>query len=69
VPSSTDERIEDIIAKIRKLCGAPLSPGTESELRKLARELRVAIQQHVRMAVSSLGAKKVVIDQHDPGAD
>ena len=69
VPSSTDERIEQIIAKIRKLCGGPFSHDGEDELRKLAKELRTAIKQHVRMATSSLTTKKNAIDQHDPEAE
>jgi len=69
VPSSTDERIEEIIAEIRKLCGTSFSPDNETELRKLAKELRSAIRQHVRMATSSLTTKKNAIDQHDPEAE
>lgn len=67
MPSSTDQQIEEIIAQIRGLCGGPFSPEAETELRKLARELRVAIKDHVSMARSSLGAKKSAINQHDPG--
>jgi hypothetical protein len=66
MPSSTDARIESIIAKIRDLCTAPFSPQTEAELRKLAFELRTAINQHVAMAKSSLGTKGAFIKQHDP---
>lgn len=69
MPSSTDERIEEIIAKIRKLCGASFSDDSEAELRTLAKELRSAITQHVRMASSSLTIKKAAIDQHDPEAE
>jgi hypothetical protein len=61
VPTSTDLQIEEIIAAIRDLCHGPLSPETEAELRKLARRLRLAIRQHVRMAKSSLSAKKSAI--------
>jgi hypothetical protein len=68
VPSDTDEQIQEIIAKIRKLCGAAFSDDGEDELRKLAKELRAAIKQHVRMASSSLRTKKDVIDRHDPDA-
>jgi hypothetical protein len=69
VPTSTDERIEEIIAKIRKLCGASFSDDGEAELRILAKELRSAIKQHVRLASSSLTIKKAAIDQHDPEAE
>jgi hypothetical protein len=66
MPSSTDARIESIIAKIRSLCTAPFSPQTEAELRKLAFELRTVINQHVAMAKSSLSTKAAVIKDHDP---
>jgi len=69
VPSSTDEQIQEIIAKIRKLCGASFSEAGETELRKLAKELRAAIKQHIRMASSSLTTMKAAIDQHDPEAE
>jgi predicted SpoU family rRNA methylase len=69
VPSSTDARIEEIIAKIRNLWGGPFSGEAEAELRKLARELRSAIKQHVRMAKSSLGVKGAAIRDHDPDTD
>jgi hypothetical protein len=67
VPSSTDTRIEEICAQIRVLCGRPFSSETEAELRKLARELRAAIKQHVEMAKSSLKTKKAAIAERDPG--
>jgi len=66
MPSSTDARIETIIAKIRGLCTAPFSPQTEAELRKLAFELRAVINQHVAMAKSSLSTKAAAINEHDP---
>jgi len=68
VPSTTDARIEEIIARIRRLCGGSFSPQAETELRKLARELRLAIKQHVRMAKSSLSVKGAAINEHDPDA-
>jgi hypothetical protein len=39
---------------------------SEAELRTLARHLRRAIRQHVRMAKSSLGTKKLAIIDRDP---
>jgi hypothetical protein len=66
VPSSTDARIERLIAKIRKLCNQPFSPEAESELRNLAAQLRNAIKLHVRMAKSSLAAKNAAITRRDP---
>lgn len=69
MPSSTDARIEEIITKIRCLCGAQFSPESETELRKLARELRAAIKQHVQMAKSSLGTKGAAINELDPDAE
>jgi len=69
VPSSTDAGIEEIIGKIRRLCGGPFSSQAEAELRKLARELRLAIKQHVRMAKSSLSVKGAAINELDPDAE
>jgi hypothetical protein len=69
VPSSTEASIEEIIAKIRDLCGRPFSLEAEAELRKLARDLRHAIKQHVRMAKSSLSVKGAAINEHDPDAE
>jgi mRNA-degrading endonuclease RelE of RelBE toxin-antitoxin system len=66
VPSSTDAKIEELTLAIRKLCRVPFSPEAEANLRKLARELRAAIQQHVRMAHDSLSVKKAAIDKRDP---
>jgi hypothetical protein len=66
MPSSTDTRIEELCARIRVLCSKPFSPESEVDLRKLARELRVAIKQHVKMAKANLGAKKSAIVSRDP---
>lgn len=68
MPASTDAQIEEMIAKIRGLCKREFSPEAEAELRKLARELRTVIKQHVRMAKSSLRTKGAVIVDHDPEA-
>jgi hypothetical protein len=51
VPSSTDAEIEKIEA--------------EADLRKLARQLRLAIRQHVRMAKTSLNARKLALFKDD----
>jgi hypothetical protein len=69
VPSSTEASIEEIIAKIRGLCGRPFSLEAEAELRKLARDLRHTIKQHVRLAKSSLSVKGAAINEHDPDAE
>jgi hypothetical protein len=79
VPRSTEGRIEELCARIRDLCGEPFSEDSEEELRRLARHLRTAIQQHVRMAKSSLGTQKSAIvdrdsnqikaDPNKPGSD
>jgi len=66
MPSSTDAQIEEIIAEIRKLCRRPFTPEAEAELRRLARQLRFVIKQHVRMATSSLGIKQAAIIKLDP---
>lgn len=64
--SSTDPRIEELTAAIRKLCAGPFSPEAEAELKRLAQELRAAIQRHVQMAQDSLSAKKKAIDEREP---
>jgi hypothetical protein len=69
VPSASDSQIEALCARIRVLCGAPLTPDSEAELRKLAGALRIAIAEHVKMAKSSLSAKKAVIDERDSGSE
>jgi hypothetical protein len=66
MPSSTEIQIEELCARIRVLCCGPHSPESEAELRKLARELRVAINEHVRLANSALKAKRSAIIQRDP---
>jgi hypothetical protein len=66
VPSSTDNRIEELGAQIRALCSEPFSSKTEAKLRKLAWELRIAIGQHVEMAKSSLSVKQAAIIERDP---
>jgi hypothetical protein len=66
VPSSTDARIEELTTAVRKLCRGPFSSEAEANLRKLARELRIAIQEHVQLAQHSLSAKKAAIDKRDP---
>lgn len=65
MPTSTDARIEKIISEIRALCGGPFDPNAEADLRDLARQLRAAIRQHVRMAKSSLNVKKSAIVRRD----
>jgi hypothetical protein len=66
VPSSTDAQIEELCSRIRALCGRPFSSKEEAELKRLARELRVAIKQHVEMAKSSLSARKSAMIKPDP---
>ena len=53
--------MEELSARIRELCGPTLSADSEEELRRLARHLRTAIQQHIRMAKFSLGTKQSAI--------
>jgi hypothetical protein len=69
VPVDTEVRIEEICRQIRELCGKPHTPRSENRLRKLAVELRDAIEKHVKAAQSSLGAKKSAIlgrDKQEP---
>jgi hypothetical protein len=68
MPTSTDARIEELCARIRKLCHGPYSDEVEEKLRRLAKELRAAIEEHVRTARSSLGAKRSAIVARDPDA-
>jgi hypothetical protein len=67
MPTSTDVRIEELCARIRKLCHGSYSEEVEEKLRRLAKELRAAIEEHVRTARSSLGAKRSAIVARDPG--
>jgi hypothetical protein len=69
VPRSTDAEIDEIVGAIRRLCDQPFSTEAEADLRKLARELRVAIRNHVRMAKTSLEAKRAAIDERDTEAE
>jgi hypothetical protein len=66
VPSSTDARIEELCARIRALCREPFTAHGEAELRRLARELRLAINEHVQAARGSLKVKKSAIIARDP---
>jgi hypothetical protein len=66
MPPFSEARIEELCARIRDICSRPLSPENEAELRKLARELRIAIHHHVRQAKSSLAAKGSAIVARDP---
>jgi hypothetical protein len=66
VPSSSELRIEELCNRIRSLCRRPFSVETEAELRKLARQLRAAIREHVDTAKVSLDVKKKAILERDP---
>ena len=68
VPSSTDARINEICNRIRELCGGSLTQEDEAEIRRLAMELRDVINEHVRLAKSSLGTKQLAITARDPEA-
>jgi len=63
VPASTDVLIEELCSQIRKLSRERYTPEAESHLRRLAQELRAAIEQHVEFAKSSLSAKQLAIIQ------
>lgn len=67
MPTSTDVRIEELCVEIRVLCSRHLTPTVEAKLRKLAIELRDAINVHVQTAKSSLSAKNSAIIARDPG--
>ena len=61
VPASTDVQIEELCSQIRNLSRKRYTPEAESHLRRLAQELRAAIEQHVEFAKSSLSAKQLAI--------
>jgi hypothetical protein len=65
MPSSSEPRIEELCARIRDLCRGPISSENEAELRKLARQLRVAVKEHLETARSSLRAKRKAIIERD----
>jgi hypothetical protein len=65
MPTQTETTIEELCARIRALCTRAHSPETEAELRKLAHDLRVAINKHVRIAKSSLMTQKSAISRRD----
>jgi hypothetical protein len=61
MPSSTDERIEELCGEIRALCCRPFSEESEEKLRNLSKELAATIEQHLLMARSSLNVKRTAI--------
>ena len=65
MPSSTDARIEALCERIRALCHRPITRGSEEEIRSLAYELRTTIDEHVRLAKSSLNTKHAAIIARD----
>jgi hypothetical protein len=65
MPLSTEGRIDQLCVQIKALCAAPLSREAEDELRKLTRELRRAINDHLKSAKSSLKVKGVAIAARD----
>ena len=65
MPSSTDARIEALCERIRALCHRPIARESEEEIRSLAHELRTAIDEHVRLAKSSLNTKHAAIIARD----
>jgi len=65
VPSSTDARIEALCERIRAFCHRPITRESEEEIRSLAYELRTAIDEHVRLAKSSLNTKHAAIIARD----
>jgi hypothetical protein len=66
VPAATESEIEEVCARIREISRGELTPKAESELRKLAFVLRMAITKHLKLARSSLKTKKSAIEARDP---
>ena len=65
MPSSTDARIEALCERIRAFCERPITRESEDEIRGLAHELRMVIDEHVRLAKSSLNTKHAAIIARD----
>jgi len=65
VPFSTEETIEPLCSELKALCNKPFSAETKADLRELARELRLAIKDHVEFAKSSLHVKQAAIVERD----
>jgi hypothetical protein len=66
VPAATESEIEEVCARIREISRGELTPKAESELRKLAFVLRMAITKHLKLTRSSLKTKKSAIEARDP---
>jgi len=66
MPAATESEIEEVCARIREISRGELTPKAETELRKLAFVLRIAITRHVKLAKSSLTTKKSAIEARDP---
>jgi hypothetical protein len=66
MPAATESEIEEVCARIREISQGELTPKAETELRKLALVLRLAITRHVKLAKSSLTTKKSAIEARDP---
>ena len=66
MPAATDSEIEEVCARIREISRGELTPKAETELRKLAFVLRIAITRHLKLASSSLTTKKSAIEARDP---
>jgi hypothetical protein len=66
MPAATESEIEEVCARIREISRGELTPKAETELRKLALVLRIAITRHVKLARSSLTTKKSAIEARDP---
>jgi predicted NBD/HSP70 family sugar kinase len=62
VPTSTD-------AIIKQLFGRAMAAKDEAELRRVAKELRAAISEHVHMARPPLAAEPTIIAARDSAGD
>jgi hypothetical protein len=66
MPAATESEIEEVCARIREISQGELTPKAETELRKLALVLRLAITRHVKLAKSTLTTKQSAIEARDP---
>jgi hypothetical protein len=66
VPTSTESYIEELLVEIRAVCDGPHTQKNEARLRKLARQLRRIIKEHVELANSALKVKGTAIVKREP---
>jgi hypothetical protein len=66
LPTSTEARIEKLLAEIRNICDGPHTQKSEARLKNLARQLRRILKEHVELANSALMVKRTAIAKREP---